>query len=298
MSIIKNGVELFRALLSDGTTDVEVNPTSKGLKVSVVDTIDPFIEIAKGNVPGHTIMRGIGERNNVGTTVTGEDLWLGNDLSSVPSAPASTTKIPIPDDAGEQMTVISESNADNGATATGALTISIQYLDASGNEQVTTATMNGTTAVDLIPSDVRFVQDMQVLTVGLNGACEGNIRIYKKSDSTLVYSMIAMGGNQSLVPHKMVPTGKTLYLKMWTAAEVRGKRMFVRLRADCDNSTPPVRQQGVYLFKSTLGLNGNPSGNVPLAYAIPELSVVKASGYAIAVAGEASVHWWGVLVDN
>ncbi len=85
---------------------------------------------------------------------------------------------------------------------------------------------------------------------------------------------------------------------MWTAAEVRGKRMFIRLRADCDNSSPPIRQQGVYLFKSTLGLNGNPSGNVPLAYAVPALSVVKASGFAIAVAGEASVHWWGVLVDD
>lgn len=298
MSIFKNGKELIRALLSDGITDVEVNPVSKGLKVSLVDTIDPFIEIAKGNVPGHTIMRGLGERNNVGTTVTGEDLWLGNDLSNTPSAPASTTKIPIPDDAGEQMTIISESDADNGATATGALIIAIQYLDALGDEQSTTVIMNGTTAVDLTPSDVRFVQDMQVLTLGSNDACEGNIRIYKKSDSTLVYSMIAMGGNQSLVPHKMIPAGKTLYLKMWTAAEVRGKRMFIRLRADCNNAAPPIRQQGVYLFKSTLGLNGNPSGNVPLAYVIPELSVVKVSGYAIAIAGEASVHWWGVLVDD
>jgi hypothetical protein len=298
MSIIKNGKEMIRAWLTDGTTDAEINPITKGLKVSLVDTIDPFIEIAKGNVPGHKIMRGIGERNNVGTTVTGEDLWLGNDLSNTPSAPASTTKIPVPADAGEQMTIISESNADNGATATGALTVAIQYLDASGDEQTTTATMNGTAAVDLTPPDVRFIQDMQVLTVGSNGACEGNIRIYKKVDDTLVYSMIAMGGNQSLVPHKMVPLGKTLYLKMWTAAEVRGKRMFVRLRADCDNSSPPVRQQGVYLFKSTLGLNGNPSGNVPLAYAIPALSVVKASGFAIAVGGEASVHWWGVLVDD
>jgi hypothetical protein len=261
-------------------------------------TSDFLLEITKGNIPGHKIMRGIGERNNMGTTTIGEDLWLGNDLSSTPSAPASDIKIPAPADAGEQMTVISENNADNGATATGVLTLSISYLDASGNEQTTIVTMNGTTAVDLTPSDVRFVQDMQTLTVGSNGAAEGNIRIYKKADDTLVYSMIAEGGNQSLVPHKMVPFGKTLYLKMWTAAEVRGKRAFIRLRADCNNAAPPVRQQGVFLFKSTLGLNGNPSPAVPLAYAVPALSIVKVSVFAVAIAGEVSVHWWGVLVDD
>jgi hypothetical protein len=37
MSIYKNGKELIRALLSDGVTDVGVNPISKGLKVSLAD---------------------------------------------------------------------------------------------------------------------------------------------------------------------------------------------------------------------------------------------------------------------
>lgn len=258
---------------------------------------DFLLEIQKGNVAGHKIMRGIGERNNIGTTTTGEDLWLGNDLSSTPSAPASTTKIPVPADAGEQMSIISES-ANDTAAGTGIRTLTITYIDGSGNEQTTTVIMGGLTEVDLTPSDVRFIQDIQALTVGSTGAAAGNIRIYKKTDNTLVYSMVAIGGNQSLVPHKMVPLGKTLHLKMWTAAEVRGKRMFVRLRADCNNATPPIRQQGVYLFKGTLGLNGNPSGLVPLAYTIPELAIVKVSAFAVAVAGEASVHWWGVLVDN
>jgi len=158
--------------------------------------------------------------------------------------------------------------------------------------------MNGTTAVNLTPSDVRFVQDMQAKTVGASGAAEGNIRIYKTSDASLVYSMIAEGGNQSLVPNKMVPVGHTLLMKTWNAAESRGKRMAIRLRSDCSNASPPIRQQGVFLFKGTILLNGAASGELPIAYTIPELSIVKASGFAIATGGEASVHWWGVLVDN
>ncbi len=208
-----------------------------------------ILEVQIGQHDGYKIMRGLGEREG-GLSTEGEDIWRGNSLSSTPSAPASTTVIPTPDSAGEQMTVISESTADNGVTATGAVTINVDYLDANGDEQTTSVTMNGTTAVDLTPSDVRFVQDMYVTEVGSNTVAEGNIRIYKKSDDTLVYSMIAATGNMSMVPHKMVPRGKLLCLKMWVPCEAQGKRCAIRLRSDCTNAAPPIRQAGVFLFKS------------------------------------------------
>lgn len=259
---------------------------------------DPILEIARGNIAGQRIMRGLGERDSVQTTAAGEDLWRGNELSATPSALTSHTAIPTPADAGEQMTVISESNADNGATATGALTMEVSYLDASGNERLTIVTLNGTTAVDLTPSDVRFVQDMQVLTAGSAGVTAGNIRIYKKSNAALVYSMIAAGGNQSLVPNKMVPANKTLYPLKWVGSEAtQSKRCRIRLRADCDNSVPPIRQQGVFLFKSIMALDSSVAP-FDLAYAIPELSVVKVSAWASVGGAELCVHWWGVLVDN
>ncbi len=258
----------------------------------------PFdVMVQMGLVPGHKILRGMGERNDIGTTVTGEDIWLGNDLSNTPAALASTTTIPRPADAGEQMSLISESAEDGAGSSTGALTVRVVYIDAAGDEQSTDVTMNGTTAVDLTPSDVRFVQEIHSVTTGSNKAAAGNIRIYKTSDATLVYSMIAAGGNMSLVPHRMVPAGKTLYLRFWLGTEVRGKRDFVRLRADCDNAVPPVRQPDVFLFKSTIGVNKSGVA-FPLAYTIPALCVVKASAFAVNTAGEASVHWWGILKDD
>jgi len=266
--------------------------------MSYAPNSDFLLEITRGNVPGMKIMRSLGEREGMGTTATGEDVWRGNDLSSTPSAPASDTSIPIPDSAGEQMTVVSENNADNGATATGALTVTLVYLDAAGAEQSEVITMNGTTEVDTVATDIRFVQELHVTTVGSNGVAEGNIRIFKISDDTLVYSMIAQGGNMSMVSAKMIPAGKTLHLREWSAGEATANgRLTVRLRADCDHSVPPVRQAGVFLFKSVMYLNRT-TLQMPLAYTIPALSIVKASAWAAAINSELSVHWWGILVDD
>ena len=260
--------------------------------------IDSTLDIARGVVPGYAILRGFGERDSIGTTAQGEDLTRINELSATPSSPASDTFIPRPAEAGEQMTVISESDADNGGSATGILTLRVVYLDGSGNQQQTTVTLNGQAAVDLTPSDVMFVQEMHALTVGSNTVAEGHIRIYKKSDATLVYNMIAAGGNQSLVPHRMVPAGKMLYLRKWFASEAtNAKRVRVRLRADCTNEIPPVRQADVFLFKSVTAIDSSGSP-FDLAYAIPALSVVKASAWAQVSGAEASINWWGVLIDD
>lgn len=259
--------------------------------------MDFMTEVAKDNIQGHRILRGLGERTGMAATV-GEDVWRGNELSNTPSALASHVVIPTPAEAGEQMSIISESNADNGATATGALTVTLTYLDAAGDEQSEIITMDGTTAVDTVATDIRFVQDLAVATVGSNTVAEGHIRIYKKSDATLVYSMIAAGGNMSMVPHKMVPRGKTLLLKMWVPCEAKAKRAAIRLRADCTDTVPPVRQAGVFLFKSVAYCNQSSAGAIPLAHMVPELSIVKASAWADVTGSDVSVHWWGILIDN
>ena len=270
-----------------------------GNKPFVVNSPD-LSEIVFGNVSGEKIMTGLGERESIGTTAAGEDITRMNELSNVPAALASDVLVPTPADAGEQMSLISESAEDNSASA-GAGTINVEYLDASGDEQTTSVSMDGTAAVPLTPSDVRFVNDMYVTTLGANnvsGVAAGHIRIYQTADATLVYNMIAAGGNKSLVPHRMIPRAKSLYLKEWICAEGNNKRLTMRLRSDCDNAAPPVRQAGVFLFKSVVYVNQSVSGAMPLGYRIPALSMVKASAWASAINGEASVHWWGILRDD
>ncbi len=256
---------------------------------------DYYSAVAAGNVTGRSIMSAMGERINVGTTVAGEDIWRGNDLSNTPAAPASTTSIPDPDPAGEQMTFISESDADNGATATGILTIRIHYIDDAGLEQIHDLIMNGVSGVDTIPTNIRYINDVYALTVGSNGVAAGNIRWYKKGAATIVYGMIAAGGNKSLVPHRMVPAGKTLILKGWHAEEGKGQRVNVRIRSTDMNG---ILIPGVYCFKDTAFVNQSALGELPLRPKIPALSIVKVSGWAVLAAGDVGCSWWGELIDD
>ncbi len=262
---------------------------------SGIKNIDYYSAVADGLIAGRSMMHAMGERINVGTTAAGEDIWRGNDLSSTPASPASTTSIPDPDPAGEQMTFISENDADNGATATGVLSIRIFYLDADGVEQTEDLTMDGVAEVDTIATDIRYINDVCALTVGSNGVAVGNIRWYKKGSNTLVYGMIAAGGNKSLVPHRMVPAGKSLILKGWHTEEGKGQRINVRIRSTDVNG---ILTPGVYCFKDTAFVDNSATGELKLNEKIPALSIVKVTGWAVVVAGDIGCSWWGELIDD
>ncbi len=248
-------------------------------------------DIAIGNVTGRTVMNAMGERETMAVVANGEDVWRGNELSP---APTSTTVIPTPAAAGEQMTVVSESVNDD-LVGTGVQKVEIHYIDASGVEQEEILEMDGTTEVDTVATNIRFVNDMYSTQVGSNGVAADHIKIYKKGTVGLVYNMIAQGGNKSLVPHRMVPAGKTLVLKGWQCSEAQGKRVAYRIRStDMHGSLI----SGVFCFKDTCYLNKTTSGVLPLNVAIPALSIVKVSAWSDQAAAEGSCSWHGELVDD
>ena len=250
------------------------------------------LEVQKGAIKRHSIWTALGERESMGTTASGEDVWRGNELSP---APTSHTTIPTPAAAGELMTIVSESQADNGTSATGALTVDIHYLDPDGDQQEITVTLNGTTPVNIPVILMRFINDSHVETVGSGGVAAGHIKIYKTGTVGLVYNMIAAGGNKSLVPHRMVPRAHTLYLQGWSCSEAQGKRAAFRIRStDHHGGLYP----GVFIFKGTSYITITASGELTLGDTIPALSIVKVSAWAIANGAEGSCSWWGVLVDD
>jgi hypothetical protein len=246
-------------------------------------TNEYYLDVQKGNVAGTSIMNALGERENVGTTATGEDIWRG-----------SATVIPIPIDAGEQMEVVSSDAAD-GVAGTGVLTIRVHYLDATGAAQTEDVTTNGTTGVALSATNVRFVNDMYTLTVGTNGVAEGDITIYKQGAAATVYNLIALGGNKSLVPTRMVPLGNTFYPEDWNCTEAQGKRQTVRIRSTDMYGTLIPR---VFCFKGIAYLSLDTSPVMKWSAMIPALSIIKVSSWAIVAGGEVSVSWWGYLVED
>jgi len=256
---------------------------------------DYLMDVAAGKYPNRSIMKGLGEREAMQVTPKGEDIWRGNDLTTAGSGslPTSHIQIPHPPDVGEQMTIVSENDADNGATATGVLTVEIHYLDGSGNEQEETITLDGTTPVDTIATDIRFINDLYTLTVGSNGVAEGHIKIYSKADAGLVYNMIHEGGNKSLVISRMVPLGKKCILHSWDCQEAQGDRTAFRIRS---TDMHGVIIPSVFCFKDTCYMKNNASGSLPLYDSIPALSIIKVSAWADTINSEGSASWLGVLM--
>lgn len=248
-------------------------------------------DIQRKQQDGMKIMSALGKYESGNIDLDGEDVCRWEDVGGPP-------RLPAPSASGEQMTLVSDDAADNGTSSTGVLTVRIHYLDASGEEQTEDVTLDGTTPVDTVATDIRFVQDMYALTVGSNGVAEGNIAIYKKGGSIAndLYNLIAMGGNKSLVPHKMVPANKTLYLEGWHCNEAQDKRAAFRIRS---TDMYGVLLSGVFCFKDVAYLKGTGSGYRPLySTPVPALSIVKVSHWDDAVGSEGSCGWWGKLVDN
>ncbi len=253
------------------------------------DRSSDILSIQKGLVAGHSIMSAFGERENWGTTAQGEDVWRGNELT-----PTGGTSIPIPSRGGQLMTVVSES-ADDDDGGTGVNTVMVHYLDVSGAEREVLVTLNGTTPVSITTDTMIFVNDFHTETVGSNGVAEGHIKIYNSDTSTLVYNMIAEGGNQSLVPNRMVPANHTLFLQGWSVTEAQDKRITFRIRATDKHGH---LEQGLFCFKGVSYLKKAASGHMPVYNVSPEFSIIKTSGWADQAAAEGSVNWFGILVNN
>src|SRR3990172_35675 len=181
---------------------------------------------------------------------------------------------------GQTLYLVSTSTSDD-TGGTGARTVRIVYLDAAGDQQVTTVALDGTTPVSL-GSGFSFIQWMEVASTGSGEVAVGDLSISSINGAATVattFEFIRAGGNRSLSGRYQVPTGFTAYISHWGAASI-GANMDVRLRAlvfadDYTLSTEYHFQDRVYLSS---GSNGEmltnyisvPSGCVVKISAIPD----------------------------
>lgn len=243
-----------------------------------------IVEVSRGNVPGAQIWRAFGERISMGITTQGEDIWRG-----------TAAEVPIPSGAGERMTLVSSNDADNGATDTGAQTVEIHYLDGSNNEQIEIVTLNGTTPVITVATDITFINKIHSRLVGSNGVAEGNIIIHRDGEISTVFSLIVAGGNQSMLTNRKVPANKKLFLMEWHAEEAQSKRVAFRIRStDSDGELLP----GTFIFKGVAYLKQSTSAELDVRVMIPSLSIIKITGYPAQTGAEGSAGWWGILIND
>jgi len=112
------------------------------------------------------------------------------------------------------------SNANDTAAGTGARTVRVTYLNTSFELKTEDVTLNGTTAVNTVATDIAFLERMEVITVGTQGGGNvGTISIYTATaGGGSVWGSIAAGDNMTYWAHHYVPAGKTCRLVCMTGS--------------------------------------------------------------------------------
>lgn len=273
---------IFTFIWSSGISQTYTSPGSVEVTGSV-DNNSEFLQIQKGEVENHETWHIFGENLDIDIDDAGEDMWVG-----------PSNVIPRPPDVGEQMTIVSDnSNDDVGGTEVD--TVRIEYLDANGDPQTEDVATNGTSGVNTVATDIRFVNDFYSRSVGSSGVAAGEIIIHKVSTPATVYSLIGAGGNQSMVCQKMVPMGHTFYVKGWHCSEGNDKRVRFRLRSTDKHG---VLTEGIFLFKDVIYVRKTSSPMMLSPISVPALSIIKVSGWADQDNSEGTASVVGTLVQD
>jgi len=159
---------------------------------------DFMLEVAKGNIAGHSHVNKFGENPSIAVNTT-EDVWDGGGTYSFP-ATATITHI----------------RTENDTPAMDGLNVEIQGLDASWNLTVQDATIDAgtSTATEVLLSTALIrvfrmkVNDNVVTTDDIWAGATGMAAATAKA-------IIQTGNNQTLMAIYTVPNGKTAYLTQY-----------------------------------------------------------------------------------
>lgn len=118
----------------------------------------------------------------------------------------------VPQGTNAQRSVKSTS-ANDASAGTGAQSVTINYLDTSFVAHSETVTLNGTTAVNTVGTNIAFIESMVVATVGTGGGNAGTIELFTAvTGGGSIWGSIAAGDNQTFWAHHYVPSGVTCYI--------------------------------------------------------------------------------------
>ena len=159
-----------------------------------VDTDNFYLEVAKGNVLGHSIINKFG--HNPAAATGGEDVWGGGGTYAFYPTTAQT------------MEAVSSDNDDN-VGDTGARLLLVFGLNSSWDEVSEYVTLTGTTPVALNHTYIRMYRAV-VISVGSSESNEGNIQV-RETGAGDIGAYIAAGDGQTQQAIYTIPRGKTGY---------------------------------------------------------------------------------------
>lgn len=115
---------------------------------------------------------------------------------------------------------VSSASANDSSAGTGARTIKLTYYTVSGatisGPSTETITMNGTTAVNTVATNIAFVEKIEVMTVGSTLSNVGIISLFTTTaGGGSAFATIAATTNTTRLAHHYVASGRTCMLYEW-----------------------------------------------------------------------------------
>jgi hypothetical protein len=158
-------------------------------------TKDFYLEVAKGNIPGHSAVNKFGH-NPVATNLS--DVWAG--LGTYPFYPLTA----------QAMELVSSATQDEFASGIGAKTVMVFGLDSNWDEISETVELDGQDPVDLQNTYLRIHRAV-VVTAGEWNTNYGNITIEQDGAAGDTAAYISAGDGQTQQAIYTIPNGKTGY---------------------------------------------------------------------------------------
>ena len=165
------------------------------------------------------------DQSAVLVTFTGTRTGVVGAIISLGGGTANTLQImratPYTEPASNAQRSMASSSANDTAAGTGARTVEITYYTTTGTGPFTeTITLNGTTPVNTVATNIRFIEELDVETVGSGGANAGTISLFGSTAGgggtvgTIGVGNIltGVGDNRTLWAHHYVEAGVTASL--------------------------------------------------------------------------------------
>lgn len=167
----------------------------------------------------------------------GGDFHFGDVAASVAGTEYVVRRTAYTEKTSASIISIASSSANDTALGTGARTVRIEYFDNDcKGKYIEEITLNGTTAVNSVNSNIRYIDHIEVLTAGSGGKNAGTLTLYAAANAGGgAVGTIAIGDNQTYWAHKYVDlNSKTMVTGFQISSNAnasgKGGRVFMRYK--------------------------------------------------------------------
>lgn len=139
---------------------------------------------------------------------------------------------------------LKSSSASDSSARTGARKVRVTYLNAAFVLKTEDVTLNGTSAVNTVATDIAYLESLEVIESGTQGGNNvGTISIYTQTNGGgSAWGSIAADEGRTFWAHHYVPAGKTCYLlSLYGGCHLAASRLTMARSGDPSGATQPQR---------------------------------------------------------